>query len=100
MIHFVKNFVQSKEVVGGLLAKLGLDETHFALFHIWEREAGTWSEHAKAAGVRHGKLVVSVSSSACYQELKMRKASLLRALNGHFGKTIIRDIQFELKGCA
>ncbi len=92
----MRNFTSSQEIITKLLSRLGLNEVNFALFTIWEREVGTLSKDVTAVGVRHGRLIVDVGSPACFQELKLRKEKLLKALNGHFGKPVIKDIQFRL----
>lgn len=94
----MKRLVHAKEVVPALLNQWGINETNFTVFSIWEQSIGAMASYASAVGIRNGRLMVEVTSSVCFQELTLRKKELKRILNGHFGKTVVHDIKFRLKG--
>ncbi|KAF0127779.1 MAG: hypothetical protein FD189_1279 [Elusimicrobia bacterium] len=60
---------------------------------IWDREIGQLSAHCKLEGVDGDRLVVSASSAAAANELRLRGRSLVRALNKYFNRAWLRDIK-------
>lgn len=92
------SFVPADEIINVLKKNLGLDEKTYALFKIWEKELGSLSKSAEIAGLKNGRLVVEVASSAHFQELTLRKRELTKKINQYFGsEKFIKEIKLKLK---
>ncbi|HRY29671.1 MAG TPA: DciA family protein, partial [Elusimicrobiota bacterium] len=70
---------------------------NYAVFEIWDRLLGVQATRAKAVGLQGRRLCVEVDSSARLHDLMLRKRTLLRKLNEHFGtRPVISDIILQL----
>ncbi|MDQ7773036.1 MAG: DciA family protein [Elusimicrobiales bacterium] len=63
------------------------------LSSVWDREIGPLGAHCRLEGVEGDRLVVSASSAAAANELRLRGRSLVRALNKYFSRAWLRDIK-------
>ncbi len=96
-----KSLIEGHVLIRPFLEKMGYNPANYAVFEAWDNLLGSASSaHAKAAGLRKGQLVVNVSSSARLHDLTLRKAQLLKKLQGYFGgqgaKPPVSDIIFQI----
>jgi predicted nucleic acid-binding Zn ribbon protein len=86
-------------ILDSLFKKQGIEEpirVHRALLD-WDRLAGqAVADHAQAAYIEHGTLIVEVESPAWMHRLQMQEGELRDRLNRHLGEEIIRRIRFRL----
>ena len=91
-------FKSSAAIVEILKQQLGLNEDMLTVLKIWDNELGHLSKHAAIAGFKKGQVFVDVTSSACMQELIIRKKELMKNINQRFGeKKVVKDIKLKLK---
>ncbi|MFH1283854.1 MAG: DciA family protein [bacterium] len=86
-------FSKAGELVKTVLERSGINEINYAIFDIWEKEAGGLVRVTEVVGLSKGILRVKVAMPACYQELLIRKKQLLTKINKHFGSAVLRDIK-------
>ena len=53
---------------------------------VWDKECGAFAKHWALVAVKKGTLFVRPKSSAAAQELQMRGAGLMKALNKYFSR--------------
>ena len=87
-------FKQAGALAHAALESFGITERHYALFGIWDREAGGYARFAEVVGMHSGVLRVKVTNPHCYQEMRLQKAQLLKKINGYFGVPLLKDIKF------
>lgn len=64
---------------------------------LWAAAAGAGAaKHSKPVAIKKSELVVNVDSSSWLYELTLRKKEILRALEGKFGKKIIKNLRFRI----
>lgn len=82
------------------LRRLGIHPETVALFDAWDRLAGLEAKGTRAVGLKEGRLHVDVDHSARLHDLTLRKAQLLRKLQGFLGgsraKALVSDIIFRI----
>lgn len=86
-------FLKADGLVKIALRNLGVNGENYALFDIWEKEAGRLKDFTEVMGFKKGVMMVRASSPSCYQEILLSKKQLLQKINNHFGKKILRDIK-------
>lgn len=92
-----KELVAAEKLFQGLLSRLGYDSRRYAVFEVWDRILGPQAAQAQAVGLKGDRLCVEVDSSARMHDLMLRKAQILKKLNGHFGTpAVISDIIVQL----
>lgn len=91
-----KELVSAQNLVNGYLKKVGFDPERYAAFDVWDSLLGNMASHARAVGIRGGKIHVEVDSSVHLQELTLRKKEILRKLNGYLGRQKIKDVLFKI----
>ena len=79
-----------------MLRKEGLEAPlqQHRLLAAWADVAGAMGRYTSHLSIRKQVLTMHVSSSACRQELLMRKAELIAELNRRAGGPVIVDIAF------
>ncbi|HOW27440.1 MAG TPA: DUF721 domain-containing protein [Elusimicrobiota bacterium] len=88
-----------QELLESSLKKLGFDKERFAVFEVWDRLLGPEAAKARAVGLKGTRLCVEVDSNARLHDITLRKRTLLKKVNGHFGtNNVISDIIFTLAG--
>ena len=61
---------------------------------VWSKVVGeTIAKNSSAEEVKHGKLIVKVSTPVWRNELILRKKEILEKLNKALGKKVIKDIK-------
>ncbi|MDP6457434.1 MAG: DUF721 domain-containing protein [Candidatus Marinimicrobia bacterium] len=61
---------------------------------VWEKVVGkAVAENTTPEEVKHGTLIVKVSTPVWRNELAMRKGEILEKLNDTLGKKVIRDLR-------
>ena len=60
---------------------------------VWQKEVGHLGGHWQLAGIKQGTLYVKPRSAAAAQELQLRAAGIVRALNKYFELPWIRCIR-------
>jgi predicted nucleic acid-binding Zn ribbon protein len=76
----------AKDIVAPWLEKLGLKPQVLAVFDAWDRLLGPEAAKARAVGMKGPVLHVETDSSARLHDLTLRKAGLLKRLQGFFGE--------------
>lgn len=79
------------------LKRLGLDEglLGWRAVHEWERVVGPRvARHTRATGFHEGVLQVEVEGSAWMHELGFLKPALVRRINRHLGRPLVRNVRF------
>ncbi len=89
------------ETVGNVLPRvvrrLGLDDglLGWRAVHEWEQVVGPrGARHTRATGVHAGVLQVEVEGSAWMHELGFLKPALVRRINRHLGRPLVRSVRF------
>ena len=85
---------KASNILKELLRRYGLTEDIYALYDIWDKEAGKISKQAKMMGKRGKTLLIRAENSVYKQEIRLRKKELIKKINGNFGKDIINEIEF------
>ncbi len=81
----------------GYKSGLGQGPTRMSLLNAaWEKEVGHFQAHWRLEGVRKGTLYVRARSPAGAQELALRSADILRALNKYFDRPWLKAIKHSL----
>ena len=84
------------KAINSMLKSVGIDravQQNESLL-IWEKVVGTTvAENTTAEEVKHGTLIVRVSTPVWRNELAIRKGEILNKLNDALGKKVIRDIR-------
>jgi len=84
------------KAINSMLKSVGIDravQQNESLL-IWEKVVGTAvAENTTAEEVKHGTLIVRVSTPVWRNELAIRKGEILNKLNDALGKKVIRDIR-------
>ena len=89
-----KIWASAAELIPAFKKSAGLQPHKMSILHAaWDREVGSWERHWSLKGMRRGVLYVKPSSSAAVQELSLREADILRALNKYFDKPWIKRIR-------
>jgi hypothetical protein len=89
--------VSAQRLFEGLLKNVGFNPGHFAVFEIWDNLLGREASRARAVGLQGGTLHVEAASPAHVHDLTLRKKTLLKKLNQHFGgRAVISDIMIRL----
>ena len=60
---------------------------------VWDRELGHLSKHWALVGIKKGVLYVKPRSAAAAQELAMRASEIVRILNKHFNRNLVRAVK-------
>ncbi len=85
-----------KQAISSLLKSAGIDqpiEQNKALI-IWGDVVGeSIASNTEAKEVKHGILIVKVSTSVWRNEIAMRKREILKKLNTELGSTAIKNIR-------
>lgn len=84
-------------VLPRVLQRLGLDEglLGWRAVHEWERVVGPRiARHARATAFHEGVLQVEVEGSAWMHELGFLKPALVRRINRHLGRPLVRSVRF------
>ena len=81
----------------GYKAGIGQGPTRLALLTTaWDKEVGHFRAHWQLEGVRKGILYVRARSPAGAQELALRSAEILKALNKYFQRPWLKGIKHSL----
>lgn len=91
-----KNLTHINTDLQRILHNLGITPDTQALFTIWEKEAGHLAKACSDICKRGQILYVEVNSPVYIQELMLRKHTIMRKINGHFAKKVIRDIKYKM----
>jgi hypothetical protein len=91
-----KGFKQIKGDVAALLTGIGVTSDTYALFDVWEKEAGNLAAVCREPALKGTILYVSVQSPVYAQELSLRKHDLVRKINGHFSTKMLSDIRWTV----
>lgn len=84
-------------ILPALFKQLGLEEDARGWQAVteWPAVAGERiAKHARAVSFRDGSLTVEVEGSAWMQELGFLERELLRKLNRHLGRDIVREVRW------
>ncbi len=84
-------------VLPRVLRQLGLEQglLGWRVVAEWAQVVGPGvARHARAVAFRDGVLQVEVEGSAWMQELGFLKRDLLRKVNRHIGRQLVRDVRF------
>ena len=84
------------KAINSMLKSVGIDRAvqQNESLVIWEKVVGTTvAENTTAEEVKHGTLIVRVSTPVWRNELAIRKGEILNKLNDALGKKVIRDIR-------
>lgn len=86
-----------KELLDVTMRSLGGERRAKALraVDLWPEVAGErWARHSVALDVRRGRLYVATPNSVVSQELSLRRAQMIAALNARLGGAVINEIVF------
>ncbi len=84
-------------VLPRVLKQLGLEEglLGWRAVHEWEQVVGPRvARHTRAVAFRDGVLQIEVEGSAWMHELGFLKTDLMRKVNRHLGRRLVRNIRF------
>jgi predicted nucleic acid-binding Zn ribbon protein len=84
-------------VLPRVLKQLGLEEglLGWRAVHEWERVVGPRvARHTRAVAFRDGVLQIEVEGSAWMHELGFLKTDLMRKVNRHLGRRLVRNLRF------
>jgi predicted nucleic acid-binding Zn ribbon protein len=84
-------------VLPRVLKQLGLEEglLGWRAVHEWEQVVGPRvTRHTRAVAFRDGVLQIEVEGSAWMHELGFLKTDLMRKVNRHLGRRLVRNIRF------
>jgi predicted nucleic acid-binding Zn ribbon protein len=84
-------------VLPRVLRQLGLEDglLGWRAVHEWEQVVGSRvARHTRATGFREGELLVEVESSPWMHELGFLKPALVRRINRHLGRRLVRSVRF------
>jgi predicted nucleic acid-binding Zn ribbon protein len=91
-------FNRSEEIIQALRRQLGLTDDLFVAAQIWEKELGALAPAARVVAIKKGVLIVEVASSAHFQELNLRKRSLVEKINQYFGRhKVVKDVRLQVR---
>ena len=86
-----------KDLVRSFQFKTGLSLDRMAVLNsIWDKEWG-YVNYWKLSGVKKGKVLIHVSSSAAAQELQARSRQIVESLNKYFQKPWIKGVSSNFK---
>ena len=86
-----------KDLVRSFQFRTGLSLDRMAVLNsIWDKEWG-YVNYWKLSGVKKGKVLVQVSSSAAAQELQIRSRQVVESLNKYFQKPWIKGVSSNFK---
>ena len=80
----VRSFQYRSGMSGDRMAILGA---------VWQKELGYLSGHWELVGLKQGTIYVKPRSAAAAQELQLRAAGMVRALNKYFARAWIKSIK-------
>ena len=64
---------------------------------LWRAAAGAGAaKHSKPIAIKKSELMINVDSSSWLYELTLRKRTILKGLEGKFGKKVIKNIRFRI----
>ncbi|MFH1380538.1 MAG: DUF721 domain-containing protein [bacterium] len=89
----MKNFAHVKDGLNSVLKKLGITTDNYAVFEIWEKEAGVLARACKDIYIRNKILYIYMESPVHMQELMLRKNDIIKKINNHFAKPVVRDMR-------
>lgn len=84
-------------VLPRVLKQLGLEDglLGWRAVHEWEQVVGPRvARHTRAVAFRDGVLQIEVEGSAWMHELGFLKTDLMRKVNRHLGRRLVRNIRF------
>lgn len=87
---------QLGKAISSMLKSVGIDRAVLQneSLLIWEKVVGkAVAENTTAEEVKHGTLIVRVSTPVWRNELALRKGEILNKLNEALGKKVIRNIR-------
>ena len=83
-----------QELIGELGIKKRIDEYQTVVR--WSEIVGDHiAKVSEAIQIRRGILFVRVSASTWRNELQLRKAEIIKKLNGALGQEVVKDIKFQ-----
>ena len=88
-----------REIVPGLVKKIGISDKSFQIMSLIEREIQKSSPGAQVVSYKNSKLYVEVDSSVQLFELNLKKREILKILSGIPG-LVCPELRFFLKGTA
>ena len=91
-----------KEIVPGLVRKIGVTGENFALLSVVERELSSVSSQAQIVAFKNNRIYVEVESSVHLYEFYSKKGEILQCVRGALKGTsvLLPEIKFFLKGTA
>jgi hypothetical protein len=82
------------DLVKSFVYRAGTANDKLALLNaVWDKECGAFAKHWALVAVKKGVLFVRPKSAAAGQELHMRTAVLVKALNKYFSKPWIVGVK-------
>ena len=88
-----------KEIVSGLVERIGITEQSFAVASLIENEIHKSAPTARIAGYKNNKIYVEVESSVQLYEFNLRRREILKILEAIPGAPV-PELKFFLKGNA
>src|SRR5437879_1344595 len=88
-----------KEIVPGLIKKIGISDRSFQVMSLIENEIQKGSPQACVVAYKHDKIYVEVDSSVHLYELNLKKREILKVLSGIPGLEN-SELRFFLRGTA
>ncbi len=86
-----------KDLVRSFQFRTGLNLDRMAVLNsVWDKEWG-YVNYWKLSGVKKGKVLIQVSSSAAAQELQARSRQVVESLNKYFQKPWVKGVVSSFK---
>ena len=90
----MQNFIRANVAINKLFKQLGLTEDRREIYFYWEKVVGeNLSSKIQLVGIKKDTLIIKISSSAYYQQLKLYKKEWLKKLNSYIGENLIQHFK-------
>jgi len=87
-------FIQADVVINKLLKQLGLTKDIQEIYFYWEKVVGeNLASKVQLVGIKKDTLIIKVSSSAYYHQLKLYQKEWLKKINIFLGENLIRHLK-------
>ncbi len=86
------------DIIKIVLKRHGLEDklTEAKIFSLWEKIMGApIAKYTSRLSLKHGNLIVYLSSSVLRNELTYAKTKIIRMINDELGKPVVQDIVFR-----
>ena len=94
-----RNIKEAKDFLDGIIKEIGAKDgvEHQVLLDSWHKIAGDFvAKHTEPYSLQRGVLVLKVVQPSMRFHLEQLKGKLLKNLQAELGKTVVRQVRFQL----